>query len=315
MPFLIEKMKNVLVLYYTQSGQLGEIAKSITSPLLENKDVNTTFCEIKLKKPFPFPWDNHSFFNAFPESFLEIPSEIEPIEDEILNQNYDLIILAYQIWFLSISIPVNSFLKSKYASQLLKNIPVVTVIGCRNMWIMAHEKMKKQLAALQANLVGNIVLVDRAPNLISVITIVKWMFNGKKKKYWGGLLPKPGVSETDIENASLFGITINNALKSGNFYDLQNQLLDQNAINIDDYLLTVETRGSLIFSKWAQLIITKKKSRNLWLKAFNVYLFLAIWIISPIVYIAHLLMHPFSKKGRLNRKIKYQSVHLQQIEL
>lgn len=304
-------MKNVLVLYYTQSGQLGEIAKSITSPLLENNDINTIFCEIKLKNPFPFPWDNKSFFNAFPESFLEIPKEIEPIGDEVLNQNYDLIILAYQIWFLSISIPINSFLKSKYASQLLKNTPVVTVIGCRNMWIMAHEKMKKQLTALQAKPVGNIVLVDRAPNLISVITIVKWMFSGKKKKFWGGLLPKPGVSETDIENASQYGKTINNALTTNRFDDLQNILVEQGAVKIDDYLLTVENRGSKIFSKWAQLIIIKKKSRNLWLKAFNVYLFLAIWIISPIVYILHILMYPFTKKGRLNRKIKYQSVHLQ----
>ncbi len=304
-------MKNVLVLYYTQSGQLGEIANSFTSPLLQYKDVSTTFCEIKLKKPFPFPWDNQSFFNAFPESFLEIPSEIEPIEDKILNQDYDLVILAYQIWFLSISIPINSFLKSKYATQLLKNKPVVTLIGCRNMWIMAHEKMKKQLLKLDAKLVGNVVLVDRAPNLISVITIVKWMFSGEKKKYWGGLLPQPGVSDSDIQNAKEFGNIVNSALFAENFQDLQNQLIEGEAVIIDDYLVTVEARGSKIFSKWAQLIITKKKSRNWWLKAFNVYLFLAIWIISPIVYILHILMYPFTKKGRLKRKLKYQSVHLQ----
>jgi hypothetical protein len=301
-------MKNVLVLYYTQSGQLGEIAKSITSPLIENKDVNTTFCEIKLKSPFPFPWDNKSFFNAFPESYLEIPSEIEPIDDKILNQKYDLVILAYQIWFLSVSIPVNSFLKSTYASKLLKNTPVITVIGCRNMWTMAHEKMKKHLAGLQAKRVGNIVLVDKAPNLISVITIVKWMFNGKKKKYWGGLLPKPGVSETDIQGAKRFGKTINQALINDNFDNLHNQLLKQKAVEINDYLVTVENRGSKIFSKWAKMIISKNKSRNLWLKAFNVYLFLAIWIISPIVYILHILMYIFTKKARNKRKIKYQSV-------
>lgn len=311
MPFLFGEMKNVLVLYYTQSGQLGEIANSFTSPLLQNKEVNTTFCEIKLKKPFPFPWNNQSFFNAFPESFLEIPSEIEPIADEILNQDYDLVILAYQIWFLSISIPINSFLKSKYAAQLLKNTPVVTLIGCRNMWIMAHEKMKKQLLRLDAKLVGNVVLVDRAPNLISVITIVKWMFSGKKKKYWGGLLPQPGVSDSDIQNAKTFGKIVSNALFSENFHNLQGQLVENKSVKINDYLATVEARGSKIFSKWAQFIITKNKSRNWWLKAFNVYLFLAIWIISPIVYILHILMYPFTKKGRLKRKLKYQSVHLQ----
>jgi hypothetical protein len=299
-------MKTVLVLYYTQSGQLEEIAKSITSPLAESDAVTMTFCEIKLKKPFPFPWDNASFFDAFPESYLEIPSEMEPIDEQVLNQKYDLVILAYQIWFLSISIPVNSFLKSPYAAKLLKDTPVVTVIGCRNMWIMGHQKLKNQLKNLKANLVGNIVLVDKAPNLISVITIVKWMFSGKKKKYLG-IFPKPGVSETDIKNAPIFGKTLLKALSRNDFENLQQDLIKQNAVEINDFLLKAETKGSKIFSKWAKFIITKNDSRRLWLKAFNVYLFLAIWIISPIVYILHIITFLFTKKARKRRKQFYQS--------
>ncbi len=299
-------MKNVLVLYYTQSGQLEDIAKSITNPLAEVKDITMTFCEIKMKKPFPFPWDNASFFDAFPESYLEIPSEIEPIDEGVLNQKYDLIILAYQIWFLSVSIPVNSFLKSSYATKLLKDTPVVTVIGCRNMWIMAHQKLKNHLKNLNAKLVGNIVLVDRAPNLISVITIVKWMFSGKKKKYLG-IFPKPGVSEIDIKNAENFGETLLNAAHKNDFINLQENLVKQNAVEINDFLLKAETKGSKIFSKWAKFIIAKKDSRRLWLKAFNVYLFLAIWIISPIVYILHILTFLFTKRAREKRKYYYQS--------
>lgn len=300
-------MKNVLVLYYTQSGQLEDIAKSITNPLGERNDITMTFCEIKMKEPFPFPWDNASFFDAFPESYLEIPSEIQPIDKAVLNQKYDLIILAYQIWFLSISIPVNSFLKSSVAVKLLNDTPVVTVIGCRNMWIGAHEKMKNHLLNLKARLVGNIVLVDRAPNLISVITIVKWMFSGEKKKYLG-IFPKPGVSETDIKNAENFGEVLLDALNQNDLNNLQENLIKQNAVEINDFLLKAETKGSKIFSKWANFIITKKDSRRLWLKAFNVYLFLAIWIISPIVYILHLLTFLFTKKARNKRKKYYQSV-------
>lgn len=299
-------MKNVLVIYYTQSGQLEEIVKSITNPLTDDKGITMTFCEIKMKKPFPFPWDNASFFDAFPESYLEISSEIEPTDEGVLNQKYDLIILAYQIWFLSVSIPVNSFLKSSNATKLLKDTPIVTVIGCRNMWIMAHQKLKHQLKNLNAKLVGNIVLVDRAPNLISVITIVKWMFSGEKKKYFG-IFPKPGVSETDIINAESFGETLLRALYQNNFNNLQEDLINQNAVEINDFLLKAETKGSKIFSKWAKFIIAKKGSRRLWLKAFNVYLFLAIWIISPIVYILHILTFLFTKKGRKKRKEFYQS--------
>jgi hypothetical protein len=77
------------------------------------------------------------------------------------------------------------FLKSPEAAILLRDTPVVTISGSRNMWVMAHEKVKVLLRENGAKLKGNIALVDRVGNLISVITIVEWMFSGVKKKYLG----------------------------------------------------------------------------------------------------------------------------------
>jgi hypothetical protein len=83
-----------------------------------------------------------------------IAEEIEPIQTP--KGTFDLIILGYQPWFLSPSIPMNSFLQSKYA-ELLRNHKVLTIIGSRNMWLNAQEKMKERLLELDAQLVGNIV--------------------------------------------------------------------------------------------------------------------------------------------------------------
>ncbi len=52
--------------------------------------------------------------------------------------------LAYQVWFLSPSLPVTAFLKSA-AAAVLKDTPVITFIACRNMWLSAQEKMKVML--------------------------------------------------------------------------------------------------------------------------------------------------------------------------
>ena len=71
--------------------------------------------------------------------------------------------------------------------------------------------MKKLLVANNSKLVGNIALVDRNMNHISVITIVHWLMGGKKTKMLG-IFPKPGVSDNDIEAASRFGLPIKNAL-------------------------------------------------------------------------------------------------------
>ncbi|MFS4493079.1 dialkylrecorsinol condensing enzyme DarA [Maribacter sp. 2308TA10-17] len=305
-------MKEVLVVYYSQTGQLFDIVKNLVSTI-EDASVNINYYEIIPEKPYGFPWNKNEFFDAFPESFLQIPVAFIPPSGEILNKKYDLVILGHQVWYLTPSIPLNSFLKSDYGKKLLKDTPVVTVIGARNMWIMAQEKLKRLLKDCGANLVGNVALVDRHINHISVITIVHWMMKGKKDKMWG-IFPKPGVSQEDIINASKFGKPIKNALLENEFSNLQDNLLKLNAVIIKPFLVLADSRANILFSKWANLIIKKGPAgdpkRKKWLKLFNYYLLFAIWVIAPIVFIVFLLTYiPMYKK--MNRdKAYFASVDL-----
>ncbi|WP_294959242.1 dialkylrecorsinol condensing enzyme DarA [uncultured Flavobacterium sp.] len=300
-------MKNVLVIYYSQSGQLESIARNIAKPFLDSEEINLTFHEIQLEKPFPFPWNKESFFDAFPESFLQIPTALKPVPEEILNTKFDLILFHYQVWYLSPSIPINSFLKSDDAKKILNNTPVITISGSRNMWIMAQEKIKVLLRKANANLVGNVALVDRVGNLISVITIVEWMFSGVKKKYLG-IFPLPGVSEKDIQESSRFGEIMLDSLQKDNLAQLQPKLVESGAVKISSYLVTVDKTANKIFNKWSNIIYKNQKNRKQLLKVFNVYLFLAIWLISPIVYILHLITYPLKLKTIKKETQYYQGV-------
>ena len=300
-------MKNVLVIHYSQSGQLTEILDNLTLPFTSDDEINITHYTIEMEKEFPFPWNKSAFFNAFPESFLQIPAAIKPPSNVILEKQYDLIILGYQVWYLSPSIPVNSFLKSTFAKQIFKNTPVITVIGARNMWVKAQEKMKVLLSDLEANLVGNIALVDRNINHVSVVTIVHWMFSGEKTKYLG-IFPKPGVSESEIKNASKFGNVIKQSLKNKNFNNLQDELLKLDAVEIRPFLVEMDKKANKMFKIWSNFIINKKNSREFWLKVFNVYLWVAIWLISPIVFILHLLKYPFIATKIAKEKALYKKL-------
>nr|WP_294788231.1 dialkylrecorsinol condensing enzyme DarA [uncultured Flavobacterium sp.] len=300
-------MKNVLVIYYTQSGQLESIAKNIAKPFLNSDQINLTFHEIQLVKPFPFPWNKEAFFDAFPESFLQIPTALKPVPEEILNTKFDLVLFHYQVWYLSPSIPINSFLKSEDGKKILNNTPVITISGSRNMWIMAQEKIKVLLKEANANLVGNVALVDRVGNLISVITIVEWMFSGVKKKYLG-IFPLPGVSEKDIQESTKFGEIMLDSLKQNNLAQLQPKLVNAGAVKISPYLVTVDKTANKIFNKWSNIISKNQKNRKKLLKVFNVYLFLAIWLISPIVYILHLITYPLKLKSIKKETQYYQGV-------
>ena len=246
------------------------------------------------------------------ETYHQVPEEVNDVPQDILDKDYDLIILGYQIWYLTPSIPINSFLLSSAGQKLLKDKPVITVIGCRNMWIMAQEKMKRILLDLNAQLVGNIVLADRHLNHISVITISKWMFSGKKERVLG-IFPKPGVSQKDIDEAVKFGPIISEHLMKNDLDHLQDALLAENAVVIKPFLVTTDKRANVIFSKWANLIRSKGEKnspkRKFWVKFFNYYLLFAIWIIAPLVFILFLLTYIFSISKIKSDRSYYSSVN------
>ncbi len=300
-------MKNVLVIHYSQSGQATEIAKTLVQPLVNDNEVAVTYYEIVPEEPFPFPWTKETFFDVFPESFQQVPVPLKPVPPDVLETKYDLVILSYQVWYLSPSIPVNSFLKSDVAGQILNNTPVVTVISCRNMWMLAQEKVKALLHQKGALLKGNVAFVDKAGNLVSVVTIVDWMFSGIKRKYLG-IFPLPGVSNQDIRGASVYGDLIREGLHRNDYDNLQMKIVSHGGVYVSLYLVSVDRKGNFIFEKWSRFIRNRKKSRAAWLKVFYIYLFLAIWVISPIVFILHALTYPFTIKKRKKIIAYFQSV-------
>ena len=82
-----------------------------------------------------------------PESVMGIPCELEPLSVNG-QEDFDLIIVAWQPWFLSPSIPIHAFFQHETAKKLLAGKPVVTIIGSRNMWVMAQERIKMYIVRL-----------------------------------------------------------------------------------------------------------------------------------------------------------------------
>ncbi|MNE56576.1 hypothetical protein D3C80_1514940 [compost metagenome] len=133
------------------------------------------------------------------------------------------------------------------------------------------------------------------------------MFSGVKKKYLG-IFPLPGVSEKDIQESSQFGEIMLDSLQKENLTQLQPKLVDAGAVKISSYLVTVDKTANKIFNKWSNIIYKNQKNRKQLLKVFNVYLFLAIWLISPIVYILHLITYPLKLKSIKKETQYYQGV-------
>ncbi|HVW96870.1 MAG TPA: hypothetical protein VHA56_12950 [Mucilaginibacter sp.] len=296
--------KKVLAIYYTQSGQLGEIIDRFTAPLAE-AGASVEKVRIRLVSDYAFPWTGERFFSVMPSCVLGIPEAIEQLN--LLEQNYDLVILGYQPWFLSPSIPSNSLLHNEEFKRIIKNTPVITVSAGRNMWINSYVRMRNMIKESGAKLVGNIALLDKHPNPVSFVTIFYWMLTGKKDRYLN-IFPKPGVSENDIENTSEYGKTVAFHLENNEWGTLQDELIKQKAVEINYKLMFIEARAKPIFAVWAKFI-AKRKNRTPWLAAFKYYLFIALFLGAPVLLtLDAIFLKPFSAKRIKRNKLKYLQV-------
>lgn len=297
----------VLVLYYSQTGQLKEIANNCLAPLVNDSEIDVDFVSIETEHTFPFPWTRLEFFNAFPESVYGTPFKLKEVQvDE--DKDYDLIVLAYTVWYMNPSIPISSFLQSEKAKRIFKGKPIVTLLGSRNMWVLAQEKVKLHLKNLDSNLVGNIVLIDRNPNLVSIITIIRWMFYGKKNPFWG--FPRAGIIQEDIESSNRFGKVLMSRLKSNDLTDMQTDLNKLGAVYINPSLMILEKRAIKLFGMYAGFLSKKggfyDKQRLARVGLLSYLLPFGALVLSPITTLSTFLVTKIRRK-KVAEEIAYYS--------
>lgn len=302
--------KKVLVAYYSQSGQVREILDRFLSPFESDENYEFFFHQIQPVNDYPFPWTSEQFFDSFPEAVTEVGCDLKPYPPQ-LKQKYDLIILGFQTWFLSPSIPTTAFLQSQDFKNSAKDTPIITINACRNMWFMAQRSIRKYLNEAQAKYVGHLVLFDKVNNLTSVITIMHWAFTGRKDRKWGWL-PKPGVSDEDIQNSNVYGEILKAKWEKNKLDELQEGYIANNGVQILPHLMSMEHKAKRIFKIWTKFVLKKggpsNPARAGRLKLFKNYLLLMIFLMAPIATIVFYITYPLFFL-RIRRNIKfYQSL-------
>ena len=294
--------KKILILYYSQSGQLTQILNAIRGGL-RSEAIECDCQAITPVTPYPYPWTFYQFFNVFPESVLMDGCPVRPLA---LAEHYDLVILGYTVWFLSPSIPVVGFLRSEQARKLLRDTPVITVIGCRDMWLTAQEKMKRLLADLGARLLDNVVLTDQGKSIYTFITTPRWMLTGKKNAFW--CFPKAGVAAEEIAAAARFGERLSQALAADAEKGEGPLLSGLGAVNVAGKLIATERIAHRSFLVWSRLM--KKIGppgslrRHMAITVYAVFLLCLVVTVVPLNMLIRKITAPFYKES-IARMVRY----------
>jgi hypothetical protein len=293
---VVARTKRVLVLVYSQTGQLTRITDSLLAPLRQDSAVEVHVEVLRPRAPFPFPWSVFSFFDAFPESAHLVGPALAPLTLKG-DEDFDLVILPYQVWFLAPSLPITAFLQHPVAQHLLRGKPVVTVIACRNMWMLAQEKMKQMLAARGARLIDNVVLTDPSPTLVTLVTTPWWLLTGRKT--FPGL-PSAGIDDTRIAQTERFGHAICDGLRTDAELKATPMLQGLRACVANPGLLVSERAGTRSFYLWGKLLRAagepRAPLRKPLLLLYIVFLVMLIVTVVPVSLLLQALFRPLLKR-------------------
>jgi hypothetical protein len=267
--------KKVLIIYYSQCGQTKKALEGLSSEL--EKSYEITNLEIQPKNEYEFPWKMTKFFRAFPRCVKEDYPEIQELSSTVLEEDYDLVVLGYQIWFLSPSLPILSLVNNPAFAATIKGKNVVGVVTSRNMWISGVGAINKKLISLGANTIKNLVLCDTGPAWATFVTTPRWMLTGKKEAF--SIFPEAGIAQEEFKRANLFASLITDKAADEDIINCSHLQTDAN--------IAMEKIGRVVFRCWTGIIYRLTQSdghlRDFLLVLFRLNLVTLILVFLPTV--------------------------------
>ena len=233
-----------VVYLYTQTGQLREVADALTAPLVE-RGWHIRWVDVQPRAAFPFPWPIRRFFGVFPDS-VDPEALVELVEpaDGFDSAPDELVILAYQVWYLAPSLPIRSLLKAH--SGAVQDRRVVSVIACRNMWYSAAIEVCGLLRSAGASSVEVVAATDTRPQAITFVTTLRWLLTGNREPFLK--FGRAGVGADELERVAGVGERIAGS-----------EHCSQEAAPIVPTLAAADLLAGKLFRKWGATVRSARR--------------------------------------------------------
>ena len=294
--------KRILAVYYSQSGDVARILERFLAPIRSLPNVEVVVERLTPNVPYPFPWGTLArLLSIFPECHRGGGSGIRPLSIPA-DQSFDLVILAYQVWFLAPSLPVQDFFRSAHRS-VMHGAKVVTVCVCRDMWHSCSETMKRMLGDAGALHLDNVVVSHQGPPYATFVSVPRLLLWGKRDRFLG-LFPPAEVSPSDLERVGRLGAALADRLRTPGDWPARSLLAGMGAVHVNPRYIVPELVGWYLYRAATPLVLLAGRlgawARRLAIYVFGGVLVAAVLVGVPLMLLGVLVSYPFVSR-RLRR--------------
>ena len=209
-----EKKYQVMLIYYSFSGQTGVLINRLAAGL---KEQGGEVCFEKLKPLRHLRFPVGSILRTYIMMFTTFFRRRVPIQElsSKCSKDYDLILLAGPTWSYNPSGPVLSFL-DRDGKDVLDGRRVLPLISCRGYWKLHWWGLRRKLQKCGAQLTNIIAFSHPSPEPWRTIGVFLKIAgrNPERSSFLGKRYSRFGHSNEQMEEAFRFGVKIGEALRN-----------------------------------------------------------------------------------------------------
>ncbi|UXA08630.1 flavodoxin family protein [Mycobacterium sp. SMC-2] len=201
----------VLLLYYTFTGQALAVLEAAGEVFGERgwevQRAGITFTDRRYAERFSVVPMRHAaldMLSVLPAQLRRATGQIET-PDEVRNTDYDLICIGSSTWWLTMNMPMRTFLKSGEARKLLAGKPFAAFAVCRRYWRGNFAAIRRLGEKQGGRYLGGVHFEYLGGQIASGLSLMSYLRSGRyRDRYLGLRIPATNVQPYQLEQTRIF---------------------------------------------------------------------------------------------------------------
>ena len=206
-----EAKPRVLIVYYTFSQQTGRVAQAMADRFADH-GCEVTAATLEFTDP-----KYSKIFSTWPMRLpaLHIPTLLIPqrrrktgeigVPPEAQDGDYDLVVIGSPTWWLTVNMPIRSYLESPSAKNVLEGKPFAAYSVSRRYWKGNMTEVRQMGEEAGGTWHGETHFVSLGNQVNSMLSWLAFMKHGEpRERFLGVKMPPPNLQPDFEQQASAF---------------------------------------------------------------------------------------------------------------